>query len=132
MLDDAVPVLIQCASKPDCVAFQDFTPDHYYHVSRRQSLPVAAKAFAKQPFQRVTLHRFWHLFAGNRETETRVVALLRADQDRQAGVAAAKIILKYLLKLCRARQSQPSWKGLADTFVHVRASGAPVPWLGEP
>lgn len=108
MLDDAIPMSVQGASNPGSVARQNFSPDHDYHVSRRQPRPVFAKALAQQAFQRVTLYRFGHLFAGDRKTEARVVACILANQDRQASVANAKIILKYLLKLVRARQSQPS------------------------
>ena len=108
MLDDAIPMSVQGLSNPGSVARQDFSPDHDYHVSRRQARPVLAKALAQQAFQRVTLYRFRHLLAGDRKPEARVVACILADQDRQASVAAAKVILKYLLKLDRARQSKPS------------------------
>ena len=100
---------------------QNIASYHDNHVSGRQTLPVLAEAFPKQAFQRIPLYRFRNLFTRYRESETRVFALSGSDQDRYAIVAATNIVLKYLLKIDRAGQSQPSGKRLAGSIGHVMA-----------
>ena len=100
---------------------QNFTPYHNYHVSRRQTVPVSAEAFAKQAFQRIPLYRPRDLFARYCKSEARVFALSGSDQDGYTIVAATNVILKYLLKIARAGKSQPSRKRLAEIIGHVMA-----------
>jgi len=65
---------------------------------------IPAKAFAKQSLQRITFYRCWYLLPGNRKSEAGIGPAwtrspLFRNQDCNTGVAAADIILKYLLKV---------------------------------
>lgn len=121
MLDDAVPVSLQAGPDLRGPRRQNFTSHHNHHVSRRQTVPVPAKAFAKQAFQCIPFYRLRDLFTRYCKSEARVFTLSCSDQDGYTIVAATNIVLKYLLKIDRAGQSQPSWKRLADSIRHVMA-----------
>ena len=66
-------------------------------------MPVLAKALSKQPFQRISLHRGWYLFTCYRKSDTRAYARIFTNQKRDTVVANSNIVLKYLLKIDRAR-----------------------------
>ena len=77
-----------------------------------------AEAFSKQAFQPVSTYRSRYLLARYRESQARKFTLFFSYQDRDTGVSAAEIILKYLLKFESSRQSQPSWERFADCRTH--------------
>ena len=102
MLDDAVPVLLQGLSNLCRFSRQNFTSNHNYHIPCRQPMLIPAKAFAKQSFQRIALHRPGYLFPGNSESQARTVTRILRNQDCHPGVAASNIVLKNLLEIDRA------------------------------
>ena len=103
MLDDAIPVLLQCRPNPCRLDYKYPAFHHHHHVARRQTVPIFAKALPKQAFQGVALHCFWNLFASYRKSEARTVTVFFADQDGDTCVAAANIVLKNLLEIDRPR-----------------------------
>lgn len=121
MLDDAVPVSLQAGPDLRGTGRQNFTPNHNYHVSRRQTIPVSAEAFTKQPFQRIPLDCPGDLFTRDRESEARIFSLSGADQNGYTFVSATNVVFKYLLKIARAGKPQPSRKRLAEIIGHVMA-----------
>jgi hypothetical protein len=64
---------------------------------------IFTEAFSKQPFQRIPLYRGWNLLSCQRKSEAGAFTALFSDQDRNARVATAKIVLKNLLKIDRSR-----------------------------
>jgi hypothetical protein len=60
---------------------------------------IPAKAFAKQPLQRIAFYRRWNLFPGDRKSEPRVLSPVFRNQDCNTGVATSDIILKNLLEI---------------------------------
>ena len=64
---------------------------------------LPAKALAEQAFQRVSFYRILNLLSRYRKSEARTVAGIFSNQYGDTGIATAKIILKYLLKIGRAR-----------------------------
>jgi len=99
LLDDAVPMLVQGISNFSRLSCQNFTSYHNNHVSCRQPMLIPAKAFAKQPLQRIAFYRRWNLFPGDRKSEARVHSPVFRNQDCNTGVATSDIILKYLLEI---------------------------------
>jgi len=64
---------------------------------------IFTETLPKQPFQRIALYRGRYLLSGQRKSKAGVHAALFSNQDRNAGVAAPNIILKYLLEFYRPR-----------------------------
>jgi hypothetical protein len=62
-----------------------------------------SETLPKQSFQRISLYRGRNLLSCQRKTKTRMSAAIFSNQDRYAGVATAKIVLKNLLKFDRSR-----------------------------
>jgi hypothetical protein len=66
-------------------------------------MPVFAKALPQQPFQRITLHRGWYLFACYRKPDARACTRIFTNQERNTVIANSNIVLKNLLKIDCAR-----------------------------
>jgi hypothetical protein len=64
---------------------------------------ILTEALPKQPFQRISLHRCRYLLACQRKPEAGAYTAIFTNQNRNAGVATANIVLKYLLKIVRSR-----------------------------
>lgn len=63
---------------------------------------IFTEAFSKQPFQRISFYRGRNLLPCQRKSKAGAYAALLSNQDRDARVAAADIILKNLLKIDRS------------------------------
>jgi len=64
---------------------------------------IFTETLPKQPFQRIALYRGRYLFSCQRKSKAGVHTALFSNQDRNAGVAAPNIVLKYLLEIERSR-----------------------------
>jgi len=102
LLDDAVPVLLQRVSNICGFGCQNLASYHNYHIPCWQAMLIFAKAFAKQPFQRIALDCFFYLFPGDCKAEARARTRIFCNQDCHPGIATSNIVLKYLLEIARA------------------------------
>jgi hypothetical protein len=64
---------------------------------------IFTEAFPKQPFQRISLYRGGDLLSSHCKSKTRTFATTVSNQDCNARVATANIVLKNLLKIDRSR-----------------------------
>jgi hypothetical protein len=82
-------------------------------------VPRLSKAFAKQPFQPVSLYRRWYLLACYREPEPRAITLFISDQDGYTGVGVAGIVLEYLPEFECSRKSEAPRERFVGICTHV-------------
>lgn len=78
-----------------------------------------AEALAKESFQPVSSHRLRYLLTRYRKSKARTITLFFSNKDGNTGIGTAGIILEYLLKFERSRQSQPSRKRRTDVRTHA-------------
>ena len=97
----------------------DVAPDHDDEIARRQAVSLSSKTLAKQAFQPVSPYRSRYLFARNREAKPGAFTRLATHKDRDTGVGAAEIVLKYLLEFDGARESELPRECLAGRRRHV-------------
>ena len=124
MLDDAIPMLIQCRAYFLRCGVSNIPPDHNDKVTCRQAVLRLAKAFSKLALEPVSPGCPGHLLARDGEAEARTLALFTSYQDRNQGIGTAKIVLENLLKFVGTRQSKPSRERFPGSRSHATASDA--------
>ena len=121
LFDDAVPMLIKHGAYFSRPVLKNLASYHNHQVAGRQSMLVSTKTLPKNPLQRIPFYSGRNLLSCQRESKARISTCFLSDQNRYASVTATNIVLKYLLKIDRTCQSQPSGKRLADTGFHLKA-----------